>query len=187
MSIVETSRSAQHRHEFFVVTFFSLNDESDCCYTHIYTTAYFFSSGHLSSSPLTVAVAPLFVILWGIPHCQTCSSDHSWVSFGFHPLELLTRFAASTGWRLVELNTNPRHWSIHFRDGRWILVSLNDILSCVLGEIVKSSLIYWLSGEWMNEFVFFMWFSFVFKLRRSWLWGSPCTVLFNLWPTGLVA
>lgn len=144
--------------------------------TQIYTTAYFFSSGHLSSSLLMVPVAPLFVILWEIPHCQTCSSDHNWISFGFRPSELRTRFAAPTGRRLVQSNITQtiitRHWSIHFRDGRRIQVSLNDILSCMLGEITKTYSFWFFQGA--NKFVFFRRFSLFLKLRRSWSWS--CTL-----------
>lgn len=147
---------------------------------HLYDT-YFFSSGHLSSSPLTVAVAPLFVTLWGIPHCQTCSRDHSWVRFGFHPSERGTGFAASTGCRLVQFNIT--HTSLVNAFPGWAVhTSLSKRhLSCMLGEITKSSecleehfcLIDLCSGEWICPFHVLgeMWFSFVLNYA-----GADCEV-----------
>lgn len=127
---------------------------------YIYET-YFFSSGHLSSSPLTVAAAPLFVILWGILHCQTCSRYHSWVRFGFHPSERRTGFAASTGWRLVQFNIN--HTSLVNAFPGWAVHTclLNDILAACSVRLLKlqsarKSICVWFTCSVANEFVFFM-------------------------------
>lgn len=130
MSITQTS----HLLNYVVVHSTGMNSLSqhflpgklDFMYT--YTRAYFFSSGHLSSSPLALVEAPLFAILWGILHCLTCSiTDDSVLgstqqNSGCDSPDLL----ADDWFKRTSL---MHHWSMHFRDGRGIVVSISDILA----------------------------------------------------------
>lgn len=95
---------------------------------YTYRRAYFFSSGHLSSSPLALIEAPLFEILWGILHCLTCSTAAELV-LGSTQQNNGRDSPDSLADDWFKRTSLKHHWSMHFRDRRGIAVSINDILA----------------------------------------------------------
>lgn len=141
MSIAHTSQLlnyvAVHSTGMNSLSHHFLPDKLDFMYIHVHVYAcllFFFWSFVVESSGAG----------WGSSFCNSAGDsalsdmfDHSWVSFGFHPLKQRTRFAGSAGWRLVQANVT--HASLVNALPGWAGNSRlhKRHLSCTLGEFDK--------------------------------------------------